>query len=229
MSTTRENQREQGILGAWKLLEGAGLAKPWRTEDDLRNGLRTWALVLGDAAPERVLALTVAWLRSGDAKYGRWPAPGALLQALGDADEIDDADDAWGEVLALLQARGRDWCVAQAPTADHVLELDQAMRARAVTLRERGDALLADQQERRRKALPHGPLPRLVAVYAGLQACGGWRGLAQAEDLVAHRASFRSAYRSQLRRRQLEGQEADVVALLGPATRRLVALPGGGR
>lgn len=221
--------RETGILGAWKLLEGAGLAKPWRTEDDLRNALRTWVLVLGDLPPERLLALAVAWLRSDQAKYGRWPAPGALLHALGDADEVDDADDAWGEALALLQARGRDWCVAQAPTADHVLELDQAMRARAVTLRERGDALLADQQERRRRALPRGPLPRLVAVFAGLQACGGWRGLAKVEDdLVAHRASFRSAYRSQLRRRQLEGQEADVAALLGPATRRLVALPGGG-
>lgn len=220
---------EEGIIGAWKLLEGAGLRRPWTTDTELDNALRTWALVLGDTDPGRLLALTTAWLRSSEAKYGRWPMPGALLHALGVADEIDDADDAWGEVLALLHARGRDWCERIVPTADHLVELEQAMRVRTVDLHERGDALLAEQQELRRKALPRGPLPRLVAVYAGLQACGGWRGLGKAEDLTAHRASFRAAYRSQLRRRQLEGQEADVVALLGPATRRLVALPGRGQ
>ena len=209
----------EAILGAWKVLEGAGLRRPWGSDHEVANALDTWALVLADVEPGRVLVMVTAWLRSPEVRFGRWPMPGALLHALGDNVETDEADEAWGEVLALLQSRGRDWCCRSVATVQALVDLEAAMRDRAQELRTRGDALLAEQQERRRAGLPKGPEGRLVAVFAGLSACGGWRGLAVSEDLVAHRAAFRSAFRGTVQRRRLEGQEAEVVALLGGGPR----------
>lgn len=227
MKTTKSSLRD-AILGAWKVLEGAGLRRPWTSDHELANALDTWGLVLADVEPARVLLMATAFLRSADVRFGsKWPMPGTLLHALGDNVETDEADEAWGEVLALLQSRGRDWCCRSAPTVLHLVELEQAMRERTQELRTRGDALLAEQQERRRQGLPKGPEARLVAVFAGLSACGGWRGLAVSEDLVAHRAAFRAAFRGTAKRRQLEGQEASVAALLGGGGPRPRLLAGG--
>jgi len=217
----------EAILGAWKVLEGAGLRRPWGSDLEVSNALDTWGLVLADVEPGRLLVMAAAWLRSPEARFGRWPMPGALLHALGDNVETDEADEAWGEVLALLQSRGRDWCCRSVPTVLHLVELEAAMRERTQELRTRGDALLAEQQERRRQGLPKGPEARLVAVFAGLSACGGWRGLAVSEDLVTHRAAFRAAFRGTAKRRQLEGQEASVAALLGGGGPRPRLLAGG--
>jgi len=195
----------EAILGAWKVLEGAGLRRPWGSDLEVSNALDTWGLVLADVEPGRLLVMAAAWLRSPEARFGRWPMPGALLHALGDNVETDEADEAWGEVLALLQSRGRDWCCRSVPTVLHLVELEAAMRERTQELRTRGDALLAEQQERRRQGLPKGPEARLVAVFAGLSACGGWRGLVrslQRQQLARVRAI---AWRRAFQRQQLAG------------------------
>jgi hypothetical protein len=182
--------------------------------------------VLADVSDLRLQALTIAWLRSPDARFGRWPVPGALLHALPDPAQIDDADDAWAEVLGLIRLRGADRCPA---TVAELEDLRGRLRAGYREARERGDAERADRYLRLGAALPRQDDQRSAALFAGVAACGGWRAIGRAEDdqITAHRASFRSAYRGQRQRRQLTATEQQVAALLDAPNRPALPGPGG--
>lgn len=211
----------EGVLSVWMVLESAGLARPWLSEEETDRAASVWAAVLADIPDERLAELAVAWLRSPEGRFGRWPVPGALLGALPDAGQIDDADEAWAEALGLLAWRGRDRC----PSSAAELE-DLRGRIVAALAKEANP----DRRHRLTKAL--GKLPRAdgqrtEALLAGVAACGGWRALGSCEDesaLMAHRASFRAVYRAHRQRKTLTESEAKAAALLDGHLR---LLPGG--
>lgn len=210
-----------GVMQCWQVLESAGLARPWPTPEESTRSASVWAAVLADVPDERLASLCVAWLRSPEARFGRWPLPGALLAALPQRDEVDDADDAWAEALGLIRLLGVERC----PTTVAELE-DRRARLRA-GYREaaaKGDAGRMDRYHRLGAALPRQDDHRTEALLKGIAACGGWRALGRAEDdaVAAHRASFRAAYRGHRQRRRLSETEQRVAALLdGSSTRAL--------
>lgn len=214
-----------GILQCWQVIEAAGIPRPWSTTEDTERALAVWSAVLGDVDAARLQACTVAWLRSPESRYGRWPTPGALLHALPSAEAIDDADSAWAEVLELVRLLGIDRC----PESVQQLEERRArLRTGYRAARDAGDTARADRYRRLGEALPREDEARTTALLAGVRACGGWRSLGRAEEeaLVAHRAAFRAAYRGQRQRVALTETERAVVALVdGPQVPRL----GGGR
>jgi hypothetical protein len=204
---------DNGLLACWALIQAAGIPRPWPGKPEADQALSAWALVLADTSDDRLLTLTTAWLRSSEARFHRWPMPGALLHALPDRDLVDDADDAWGEALRILQWRG----AARAPSTPADLEdLRGRLRAAYALAREAGDQDRMQRVEHQGRMLPREDPHRSAALFAGVFACGGWRALGLAEDdaMVAHRASFRSAYRSHRQRRQLTATELQVAALL---------------
>lgn len=203
------------------MIEAAGIPRPWSTVDEAELSLKVWAAVLADVPPQRLQAGTVAWLRSEEGKYGRWPVPGALLHALPDPGEVDDADDAWAEALGLIRMLGCERCPS---TVAELEDRRQRLRAGYREARERGDTDRADRYLRLGSALPREDEHRNTALLLAVRACGGWVGLGRSDDeaMVAHRASFRASYRGHKQRRQLTATEAQVVALLdGPPRRRL--------
>lgn len=106
-----------GVLATWKLLEQVGLPRPW-AGPDVDGALATWAMLLADVTDDRLLTLTFAWVRSPDARFGRWPIPGQLLAALGGSDEAV-ADEAWGIALGVIRRYGGSYT-----TPDHAKVLD---------------------------------------------------------------------------------------------------------
>jgi len=201
------------VIACWGLLQAAGVPRPFVDEREAERALDAWSLVLADVADDRLLAMTTAWLRSDDSRFGRWPLPGALLHALPDPDLVDDSEAAWSEALRLLQWRGRD----SAPTSpDELEDLRARLRAAYALAREKGDHDRMARAQRVGAGLPRDDAHRSAALFAGVNACGGWRALGMAEDdtMVAHRAAFRSAYRSRRQRRQLNETERLVAALL---------------
>lgn len=213
---------DNGLLACWALIQAAGIGRPWPSKAEADHALSAWRLVLADVSDERLLALTTAWLRSSEVKFNRWPMPGALLHAIGDADLVDDADEAWGEALRLLQWKGRD----NAPGSPAELEdLRSKLRASYQLAREADNHDRMARLERIGRALPREhDEARTAALFAGVMACGGWRSLGMAEEdaMVAHRASFRACYRGHRQRRQLSATEQQVAALLeGHVTPRL--------
>lgn len=215
MATTSE------VAACWQVIEAAGIPRPWSTADDAELSLKVWAAVLADVPARRLQACTIAWLRSGEARYGRWPVPGALLDALPDPGQVDDADDAWAEVLGLIRLLGSSRCPS---TLAEMEDRRQRLRAGYREARERGDLDRADRYRRQGEALPREDEHRTTALLMAVRACGGWRGIGQSdeEQMTAHRASFRASYRGHKQRRQLTATEQQVAALLdGPPQRRL--------
>lgn len=218
---------EKGIVGVWGLLQAAGIPRPWAKDDEARRGLAAWELVLRDIDDDRLTELTAAWLRSPDSRYGRWPTPGALLHAIPSVDLLDDADEAWGEVLGVIAWRGS----AEAPRDPEALEnLRSRLRASYELARENGNSDRMARCERIARSIPRADPDRDAAIYAGIQACGGWLAIGRAEDeqIAAHRASFRSAYRSHRTRNRLSSTEEKVIALLGDRTRMVKGQISGG-
>lgn len=209
------------VLRCWQVIEAAGIARPWSSPDETERALQVWAAVLGDVEAGRLQACTVAWLRSPDSRYGRWPTPGALLHALPSADAIDDADSAWAEVLELIRLLGVDRC----PESVQQLEDRRArLRDGYRSARDSGDTARAERYRRLGSSLPREDEARTTAILAGVRACGGWRSLGRAEEdtLVAHRAAFRASYRGLRQRVALTATEQAVVALVdGPRAPRL--------
>lgn len=204
---------DSGLLACWQVIQAAGIARPWADKAEADRAIAAWGLVLADVPDERLLVLTAAWLRSAEVRYGRWPMPGALLHALGDEANVDDADEAWSEVLRLLEWRGRD----NAPSTPEQLEdLRSRLRASFQLAREANDTDRMARIERIGRALPRPDEARTAALFAGVAACGGWRALGMAEEdaMVAHRAAFRACYRGHRQRRQLTEGERKVAALL---------------
>ena len=208
------------VVACWRVIEAAGIPRPWTTEEQTDQAVRVWAAVLADVPDERLQTLTVAWLRSPEARFRQWPMPGALLHALPDPATVDDADDAWGEVMRMVRSRGVEWCagLCTVPELERRRELyREAYRA----------AAQAEDHAKLARALANGSLlprqddHRSAALLAGVAACGGWRALGRADEdaLVSHRASFRSIYRGYRQRRQLSATEAAVVALLDSSNR----------
>ncbi len=203
-----------GVLAAWMVLEHAGLQRPWLAEAAVERAAHVWAAVLGDVPDERLAELTMAWLRSPESRFGKWPMPGALLASLPDPASIDDSDEAWSEALALLAWRGRDRCPS---TADELEDLRGRLAAAAQAAELKGDHERARRARALSSRLPRRDEARTEALLAGVRACGGWRALGSCEEeaIVAHRASFRAAYRGKRARRALTEGEARVEELLG--------------
>ena len=201
---------QSAIIGVWGLLEGAGLVRPWLTTEASETALVAWGLVLADVPDERLTALAVAWLRGPEARYGRWPLPGALLHAIPQPSPLDDADGAWADALGMLRTLGVERCPA---TVEELEDRRARLRAGVAEAEARGDARAAD---RRRRLLALLPRSAPEALLAGVAACGGWRGLGRAEDeaLIAHRASFRAAWRAVVQRGAASETEAAVAGLL---------------
>lgn len=203
----------------WQVIEAAGIPRPWSTPEEADRSVQVWAAVLADVPAERLQACTVAWLRSPEARFRTWPMPGALLHALGTPEQVDDADDAWAEVLGLIRLRGADRCPA---SVAEIEDLRQRLRAGYREAREKGDAARMERYHRHGAALPREDEHRTAALLAGVAACGGWRALGRADEgtIAAHRASFRACYRGHRQRKQLTATEQQVVALLdGPSNR----------
>lgn len=206
--------RAEGVLAAWRVLEVAGLARPWRTDDEIAEAATVWSAVLADVSDERLAELTIAWLRSPEARFGRWPLPGALLAALPDPASVDDADEAWSEALALLSWRGRERCPG---TVAELEDLRCRLAVAAQAAETRGDVDRARRARAHAARLPRPDSARTEALLAGVRACDGWRGLGSCDEsqIVAHRASFRAAYRAHRQRGRITEHEAAVEALLG--------------
>lgn len=229
MATTDE------VMACWQVIEAAGIPRPFPTVDAATRSAQVWAAVLADVSGQRLAELTTAWLRSPEARFRTWPMPGALLHALPDPATIDDADDAWADAMALIRQWGADRCPSTPAALDDLRIRLRAGIREARQLAENAErdgkpSEVARQQAREQRFLALGSrLPRAdgardAALFAGVNACGGWRSLGRAEEdaIVAHRASFRAAYRGHRQRRQLTATERAVVALLdGPSTRRL--------
>lgn len=187
-----------GIVKCWGLLEASGLKRPFTTDAAAEAALGAWGLVLGDVPDERLLALTVAWLRGPDTRF--WPMPGTLLHALPSPETVDDSETAWAQALDVVRRLG---------------------------------VLYGD------------PAPERIAKALGIdldrarlldQAMGsvGWRtlGMSSDDDLAAHRASFRTHWRTLRERRQVSATEQAVAALVDrPANVHRIderrRLPGG--
>lgn len=213
MATTDE------VMACWQVIEAAGIPRPWATVEESTRSAQVWSAVLADVPAERLQALTVAWLRSPEARFKKWPMPGGLLHALGTPEQVDDADDAWAEVLALIRLRGAERCPS---TVAQLEDLRQRLRAGYREAREKGDADRMERYQRLGAALPREDEARSTALLAGVAACGGWRALGRADEgaIASHRASFRASYRGHRMRRQLTATEQQVVALLDGATNR---------
>lgn len=210
-----------GVMACWEVLESAGLARPWPTPEESTRSAQVWAAVLADVPDQRLASLCIAWLRSPDARFGRWPLPGALLAALPQREDVDDADDAWAEAMGLIRLLG----VSRCPSTVAALEdLRARLRAGYREANAKGDTARMDRYHRLGAALPREDAHRTDALLKGVAACGGWGALGRAEDdaIAAHRASFRGAYRGHRQRRRLSETEQRVVALLDGPPLRLV-------
>lgn len=214
----------EGVIECWLILETAGLARPWPTEAAVEAAARTWAACLADVPDGRLGAMALAWLRSPDARYGRWPLPGALLAAMPDEDAVDDADQAWAEALGLIRLLGCERCPADVAELESLRErLTAAIRE--AEARDVLAAVASAERHRRMLArLPRADTQRTEALLGGVAACGGWRALGRCEEdaLVAHRAAFRAAYRGYRARKRLTETEERVVALLDGPRLRLI-------
>lgn len=93
---------DAGILAAFALLQGAGLALPYRDDADFLRAYNAWRLVLQGVSDQELVDLIGAWLRSPEARFGKWPMPGSLLYVV----MVDDADEAWGLALRRIQTHG---------------------------------------------------------------------------------------------------------------------------
>ena len=95
---------EQHIKAVFEVLRVSCKMPPeWSDRDTRHRAVQTWALVLADMSPEELMSAAVAYLRTPKAQW--WPAPGSLLE-LSRPSDIDDADQAWGEVLIAMGQHG---------------------------------------------------------------------------------------------------------------------------
>lgn len=208
----------EGVLSVWMVLEGAGLARPWASEASCEQAAEVWAAVLRDVTDQRLAELALAWLRSPDSRFREWPTPGALLHAIPDARQVDDADQAWSD--ARLMEKTFTW--ARCPAAVAELEtLREGLCEAVARAQERRDGPREARMRGYLAALPRVDPQRNEALLLGIRAMGGWRTLALSEDhdLVAHRASFRATYRAHRQRAQITEGERQVEALLGDTAR----------
>lgn len=230
MSSTRNE-----VLTCWTLIESVGITRPWVDRAAASQALDAWVLILSDQPPGRLQALTLAWLRSSEVRYGRWPLPGALLHALGDAVEPDDSDALWGLAIELAGFVGS----ANLPaTPEEMGDSIGTQDRKYYALREIAEtsldgtrrAVASAQGARAARLLRLYPAASQVgALYAGLQAVGGWRGIGRVDvtDCAADRASFRAAVRAH-NAREASGRVRDEVAALG-APQGAQRLRDGGR
>lgn len=164
---------EPGIIGCFSVLRQAGCRVPSAMESPagLAQTARVWAQVLPDVSDDELGALTLAWLRGPEAQW--WPMPGQLLElrrrAL--APVADDADTAWGLLVAAIGRHGR---YAPPTPSGHAGG--------------RGSWWL------------HLEPRTCAALDAGLRALGGWWDACSIDPHdAAARASFRAAYTAALR------------------------------
>jgi hypothetical protein len=169
-----------GIVKCWGLLEASGLKRPFTTDAAAEAALGAWALILGDVTDDRLLTMTVAWLRGADTRF--WPMPGQLLHALPAVESLDDSEQAWAQVLDVVRRVG-------------VLYGDPTPQSIARALR-----IELDRAELLHRAV----------------GSSGWKslGMSTDDDLPAHRASFRTHWRSLRERARVTQTETDVSALV---------------
>ena len=117
----------QTISRAIGLLQGAGFRLPDGTK--MKMVAETWAVVFRDISPVEFKTAVEAFIRSD--KRGFWPVPGVLYSLVPriagerQLQAVDDADVAWGEVLALIVEHGS---YSEPPTYDEDATRDAAKK-----------------------------------------------------------------------------------------------------
>ena len=168
------------LLAAYAMLDDSGVVRPPElrhpnAQEAHRLLMRRAAMdaaILADVEPADLQAAVLAHLRQPEPW---WPRAGQLLALVPARREaaVDEADEAWGKVLTIARVGGRD---AGLPSNRHRWSLNSA---------------------------PWGDPERVTAMWAGIDAAGGWDVICRTEDettMAAHRAAFRSAYRSSRQR-----------------------------
>jgi hypothetical protein len=181
-------------------LEAGGVKLPESFQSDTgwNLALELWSGVLGDVSPDDLVHAVSAYLRLPHSPRfpTPFPSPGQVLQLLPGRKTFDDADATWGEVWSLAGRRGR----ANPPVP-------------ATQLREQ---LREETSTRTSWSFDPEDVERDEAIRIGVQAVGGWRSLCLLDEssVVAARASFRGAYRSELERRRFKASSSTSKALL---------------
>jgi hypothetical protein len=177
-------------------LEAGGVKLPESFQSDTgwNLALELWSGVLGDVSPDELVHAVSAYLRLPHSPRfpTPFPSPGQVLQLLPGRKTFDDADATWGEVWSLAGRRGR----ANPPVPASQLGEETS----------RGTSWSFDPED----------VERDEAIRIGVQAVGGWRSLCLLDEssVVAARASFRGAYRSELERRRFQVSSSTSKALL---------------
>jgi hypothetical protein len=213
-----------GVLASWQLIEAAGFEPRAKTDDEIETAIRVWSALLADIDDRRLAELTIAWLRSPEARFGKWPTPGGLLSSIENPETIDDSDEAWSEALALIALTGAD---GAPETAEALETLRGKLRARYIAARAAKDTDKMRRIHANAERLPRADAERTAAILAAVRSVGGWLRLGRADDaaLVSHRAAFRKTYQAFRKRTAITGTERAIAALLdAPAASSLPAL-----
>jgi hypothetical protein len=191
------------ILQAFGILSGAGVKGGPSTPNQRRITVSAFEACLADLTDSELEAAVFAYLRD-PAVCQWWPQPGILLvRAPGRrVDEIDDGDEAWGEVLA--------WVQGAAMSILHPNTYEGAPPA----------------------PVPPWDAPeagsRGAAIAGALRAVGGAKAIlalgsrgSRGDGLMAMRASFRNCYGTMAKRHRLEAEDASVLELVGRTAKQL--------
>lgn len=168
--------RQQALHELFSLLRVAGYAPPphWASVDPARV-LEVWSDDLSPLPDEAILPAGKLW-RQQD-RYGRWPVPGAILEAARTLvrSQAPTAAEAWGHVLAEASSRGVRYSVPITPLDSAVIEPSP------------------------RSFVLHKDQAVAEAMLAGIVAVGGWLAFG-AELPYSAEKTFCAAYTGALER-----------------------------
>lgn len=155
---------------------------------------RLWSAVFVDVEDEQLKVAVLAWIRKPGRDAAFWPKPGQLLELVPGRREleVDTADHAWGVLQQMIQLHG-----SYKPP-----NVPDPVYGRTWTWPDTVDAEAMDD---------------------ALMTMGGWKAacLADEDQKMADRHSFRGTYRAMVRRRQIAAEEGSVLAILADARRQL--------
>lgn len=98
---------KQAITKALALLSQMGMRGGPASPDEAKALVAVWEALIPDVADEDLHAACVAYIRDPEVcQY--WPQPGKLLERIPGrrAEAVDASDEAWGQLLRLVQAHG---------------------------------------------------------------------------------------------------------------------------
>ncbi len=200
------------IALAFATLEAGGSRPPASHASDrgLQLAVRVWSGLLADIDRTELLQAVTTYLRQPNSRF--FPTPGVLLDLIPSRRRLDDADQAFGELLALAKHGARGF-----PPLS-LLELRQQAPF-SWPARVSSDRTAPGRALNPPFALDEADPVRDGAMRVGLSALGGWSLFCEAADeaSAADRAAFRAAYRGCLATRAMR-QEAIIVERLTAAT-----------